>query len=103
MKHITGVALFAVLLALTGCDKSHHHHVHATEITELASEQARAKAPEMPAITFEDEHMPTMGEMDGDTQPTAEENANTEKTDTTTDTTDTDPQQATAESEQTTN
>lgn len=82
MKHITGVVLFAVCLALTGCGES-HHHVHATEITELASEQARAKAPEMPAITFDDEHMPTMGETNAQQSDTDTQVAvDTENTDT---------------------
>lgn len=87
MKHSISVASLAICLTLTACGHS-HHTVEAIEMTDIASEQARAAAPKLPAITFDDEHMPTMADVattaTADSQTVTDEPA---KADETTDTT----------------
>lgn len=62
MNYNVSVASLAICLTLTACGHS-HHTVEAIEMTNIASEQARAVAPKLPAITFDDEHMPTMADI----------------------------------------
>lgn len=61
--------LLGAVVLLSACN-DHHETVHAVDVIPLAEQNAQAAAPVPEPITFDDEHLPKMGDTSADSAQT---------------------------------
>lgn len=80
MKTVFALSALCVALSLTACNK--HHGTHAVEMLETAEAEAKAKAPAVKPLKFDDENAPKAGSTAAATDPAAAQSGDTAPADT---------------------